>query len=157
MRMGGQRYAPAAVPPGKTWYLFYRRLGEPQGRSGRVRKISPPTRIRSPDRPARSDMPTELFRPLSLKDTRNKKFYLGGEMRLSQRSVWRLLSSASGAMGSVRVLPADAAGPFETLVNPYGTVPCLWIRTAATWFGCVESIERVVTRMLTNRPRIIFK
>ena len=27
-----------------------------QGRSGRVRKISPPTGIRSPDRPARSEL-----------------------------------------------------------------------------------------------------
>ena len=31
-----------------------RRLGGPQGRSGQVQKISPPTGIRSPDRPARS-------------------------------------------------------------------------------------------------------
>jgi hypothetical protein len=29
-------------PEGKTWYLLCRRLGESQGRSGRVRKISPP-------------------------------------------------------------------------------------------------------------------
>ena len=28
--------------PGKTRYLLYRRLGGPQGRSGQVRKISPP-------------------------------------------------------------------------------------------------------------------
>ena len=42
------------LPPGKTRYLLYRRLGGPQGRSGHVRKISPPTGIRSPDRPARS-------------------------------------------------------------------------------------------------------
>ena len=51
----GQRHAPAALyPPGKTRYLLYRRLGGPQGRSGQVRKISPPTGIRSTDRPARS-------------------------------------------------------------------------------------------------------
>jgi hypothetical protein len=30
------------LPPGKTRYRLYRRLGGPQGRSGRVRKISPP-------------------------------------------------------------------------------------------------------------------
>jgi len=30
------------LPLGKTWYPFYRRLGGPQGRSGQVRKISPP-------------------------------------------------------------------------------------------------------------------
>ena len=41
MRVGGQRHAPAALPPGKTRYPLYRRLGGPQGRSGRVQKISP--------------------------------------------------------------------------------------------------------------------
>jgi hypothetical protein len=40
--MGGQRHAPAAVLPGKTRYPLFRRLGGRQGRSGRVRKISPP-------------------------------------------------------------------------------------------------------------------
>ena len=40
--MGGQRHAPADLPPEKTRYPLYRRLGGPQGRSGRVRKISPP-------------------------------------------------------------------------------------------------------------------
>ena len=39
----GQRHAPAAFYPGKTRYPLYRRLGGPQGRSGPVRKISPPT------------------------------------------------------------------------------------------------------------------
>jgi hypothetical protein len=42
MWMGGQRHNPAALPPGKTRYQFYRWLGGPQGRSGGVRKISPP-------------------------------------------------------------------------------------------------------------------
>ena len=50
--VGGQRHAPATLPPGKTRYSLYRRLGGPQDRSGRVRKISPPTGIRSPDRPS---------------------------------------------------------------------------------------------------------
>ena len=40
--VGGQRHAPAVLPPGKTRYPLYRRLGGPQGRSGRVRKNSPP-------------------------------------------------------------------------------------------------------------------
>ena len=31
-----------SLPPRKTRYLLYRRLGGPQGRSGQVRKISPP-------------------------------------------------------------------------------------------------------------------
>ena len=41
MGVGGQHHAPAALPPGKTRYPLYRRLGRPQGRSGPVRKISP--------------------------------------------------------------------------------------------------------------------
>ena len=40
--MGGQLYAPAALPPGKTLHPLYTRLGGPQDRSGRVGKISPP-------------------------------------------------------------------------------------------------------------------
>jgi hypothetical protein len=44
MGLGGQRHVPAALPMGKTRYPLYRRLGGPQGRSGRVRKISPPHR-----------------------------------------------------------------------------------------------------------------
>ena len=40
--VGGQRHAQAALPSGKTRYPFYRRFCGPQGRSGRVRKISPP-------------------------------------------------------------------------------------------------------------------
>jgi len=43
MGVGGQRHAPAALPPGKeTQYTLYKRLGGHQGSSGRVQKISPP-------------------------------------------------------------------------------------------------------------------
>jgi len=41
MGVSGQHHAPAALPPGKTRYPLCRRLGGLQGRSGRVRKISP--------------------------------------------------------------------------------------------------------------------
>ena len=48
------------LSPGKTRDPFYRRLGGPQGRSGRAENLVP-TGIRSPDRPARSQsIPTEL-------------------------------------------------------------------------------------------------
>jgi len=53
--VGGQRHAPAALPPGNTRYQLYRRMGGHQGRSGRVRKIWPPTGIRSPDHPTRRE------------------------------------------------------------------------------------------------------
>ena len=42
MGVRGQRHALANLPPGKTRYPLYRRLGGPQRRSGRVRNISNP-------------------------------------------------------------------------------------------------------------------
>ena len=57
-----QRNAPANLPLGKTRYQLYRKLAGPQGRSGRVRKISPHG-IRSPDRPARSQSLYRLSYP----------------------------------------------------------------------------------------------
>ena len=55
-----------SLPPGKTRYPLYRRLGGPQGRSGRAENLVP-AGIRSPDRPASSSVaiPTELAVPLS--------------------------------------------------------------------------------------------
>ena len=52
------------LPPGKTRYPLYRRLGGPQGRSGRAKNLAP-TGFRSPDRPAPSSVaiPTELLGP----------------------------------------------------------------------------------------------
>jgi len=52
-----------SLPPGKTRYPLYRRLGGPQGRSGQVRKILPPNGIRSPDRPTRSQSLYRLCYP----------------------------------------------------------------------------------------------
>jgi len=65
MGVGGQRHASVALPPAKTRYPFYRRLGGPQGRSGRVWKISPPRRdsIPGPSSPLRVAIQTELSQP----------------------------------------------------------------------------------------------
>ena len=41
MVVGFQRHAPAFLPPGKTRYPLYKRLGGPQGSSGGVWVISP--------------------------------------------------------------------------------------------------------------------
>jgi hypothetical protein len=59
MRVGGQRHALAALPPGKTRYPLYRRLGGPQGRSGNSR----PHRVSIPDRLARSESLYRLSYP----------------------------------------------------------------------------------------------
>jgi hypothetical protein len=42
MGVGGQHHAPAALLPGMTRCPLYRRLVWPQGRCGRVLKMSPP-------------------------------------------------------------------------------------------------------------------
>jgi len=52
-----------SLPLGKTRYPLYRRLRGAHGRSGQVRKISPPTGIRSPVRPARSQSLYRLSNP----------------------------------------------------------------------------------------------
>jgi hypothetical protein len=46
--VGGQRHAPAASPPGKGRYSLFCRTGEPQGKSGGARKISPLPRFDPP-------------------------------------------------------------------------------------------------------------
>jgi len=43
MGVDGHCHALATLPRGKTRYPSYRRPGRPQGQSGQVRKISPPT------------------------------------------------------------------------------------------------------------------
>jgi hypothetical protein len=57
---GSGRFTP---PRERDPVPLYRRLCGPQGRSGRVRKISPPHRIRSPDSPARSELLYRLRHP----------------------------------------------------------------------------------------------
>jgi hypothetical protein len=43
MEMGGKHHALATLSLGKNRFPLYRKLGGPQGRSGWVQKISPPT------------------------------------------------------------------------------------------------------------------
>jgi len=62
--------------PGKTQYPLYRRLGGPQDRSGQVRKISPSTGIRSPDRPARSQSLYRLRYPAHFYDHYTINIYI---------------------------------------------------------------------------------
>jgi len=61
--VGGLHHGPAALPPGKTRYPLHRRLGGPQGRSGRVLKISPPHRDSIPGPPRRSESLYRLIYP----------------------------------------------------------------------------------------------
>ena len=59
-----QRHAAAGLyPRGKTQYPLYRGLGGPQGRSGQVRKVSPPPRFDPRHRPARNQSLYRLSYP----------------------------------------------------------------------------------------------
>jgi len=62
------------LPPGKTRYPLYRRLGEPQGQSGQVRKLSPPTR----------------FNPRTVQPVANKLYIGHGRIRRRRRQVEEL-------------------------------------------------------------------
>ena len=63
--MGGQGHTAAALPPGKTRYPLYRSWAGPRAGMdgcGKSRPL-PPTGIRSPDRPARSESLYRLSYP----------------------------------------------------------------------------------------------
>jgi hypothetical protein len=70
--VGGQRHAPVALTAVKIRDPLYRRLGAPQGQSGRVQKISLPLNgIRSPDHPDRSKSLNNFVKKL----IKFRKFY----------------------------------------------------------------------------------
>jgi len=64
MFVGGQRHAPAALPPGKDPVpIVYEAEWTPEPVWTGVENVVP-TGIRSPNRPARVPIPTELSRPI---------------------------------------------------------------------------------------------
>ena len=83
MGVGGQRHARATLPPGKNRYALYRRLGGPQGRCGRVRKISPPQgfdhRTVQPvaSRYIDSAIPAPIYEQKLIKNSYHKHFTYG--------------------------------------------------------------------------------
>jgi hypothetical protein len=63
MGVGGHCHAPAALPPGKTWYLLCRRLGGPQGPVWMGAENIAVAGTRSPDRSAHSGSLYRLRHP----------------------------------------------------------------------------------------------
>jgi hypothetical protein len=85
-----------SLPQGKTRYPLYRRLGGPQGQSGQAQEISPPKRIRYPDRPARSQSLYRLSYPAHLILLTLKNYYLYClfyDSVVSNRNTFTLLSN----------------------------------------------------------------
>jgi hypothetical protein len=62
--MGWLTPRPGRFTPGNDPEPIVQEAGKPQGQSGRVLKTSPPTGIRSPDRPARSESLYRLSYPV---------------------------------------------------------------------------------------------
>jgi hypothetical protein len=84
--MVGRRQAPATLSSGKTLYLLHRRLSGHQGRSGRVRKISSPAMIWSPDRAVRNEPLYGLSHRLLIA-TNSCKLCLNPRLELSSDAV----------------------------------------------------------------------
>jgi hypothetical protein len=86
-----------SLPPGKTRYPLYRRVDWPHGRSGQVRKVSPPTGIGSQDRPVCSQ---SLYRLSYRAHTKHKdqcKFMLMSlRIAVRMRNVSKEICSGNG-------------------------------------------------------------
>ena len=74
------------LPLGKTRYPLYRRLGGPQGRSGR-RKISPPPGFDPRTVQPIVAIPTELLSPLSFYKMKEFLYHLNTELDTKDESV----------------------------------------------------------------------
>ena len=119
MGVGGQRHAPTALPPGKTRYTLYRRLGGLQGRSGRLWKLSPPpTGIRSPDRPARSELLYRLSYPgpkFKLNFIENNNFVKTVTQQVAALSPnWSFTYPLCLSSITTKIQPATQVSPFCT-------------------------------------------
>jgi hypothetical protein len=95
--VGVQRHAPAALPPWKTRYPLYRRLGGARGRSGRVRKISLPPgfdpRAVQPVASRYTDYPGPLIGPV--RELKPCKLCGGGDVEKEQLpAIWDSKSSS---------------------------------------------------------------
>jgi hypothetical protein len=105
MGVGGQRHAPAALPPGKTRYPLYSRLSGTRGRSQRVRKISPPPGF---DPRTVQPIPTELSRPTYTLSAKCKDLQL--EQVVHVLSVTQGLQLASTAWVEILNIRVDGQG-----------------------------------------------
>jgi hypothetical protein len=96
MGVDGQHHAPATSSSKENRYPLYRKLGGPQGRSGRVGKISPsPGFDPRTVQPVASSYTTELSRPTILLSTRPNSNQVNGD---NAKLVYDSLGSDSSAM-----------------------------------------------------------
>ena len=143
MGVGGQHHAPTNLLPGKTRYPLYRRLGRPQGRSGRVRKISPPPSFDPPDRPARSESLYRLCYP--------GPYYFYMALRIPRSRIFAVLFSLSRQISTYQYLKSRHGCfiPHSFQFTNYST-----IRHYIVW--PTDSVVKWATKKLNNTRNLYY-
>ena len=131
MRVGGQRHAPAALPPGKTRYPLYSRLGGAPGPFWKGAENLAPNGIRSPDRPARSESLYRLSYPGPLLRQYNKQYISLKSVILNIRNNhfllnWRVLKSFMKIKGYLFWIPFFCGMWLRHCVFGVGSLEATW-------------------------------
>ena len=148
MWVGAQRHAPAALPPVKTRYPLYRRLGGPQGRSGLVRKISLFTRIRSPERPARRESLYRLSYPDPLIQSGARK--TGPP---SRRPTWALVSDSVQEIKQMQMQSTYWLEKVLKMISLYVSALLCTLQHAAAC-TLVDSVQSLYIKCLPTRAQV---
>ena len=142
--------------PGKTRYPLYRRLGGPKRRSGQVRKISSPTRIRTPDRPARSQSlnwlryPAQYFVRNLNENCRDKKSSKVGLNRIPK--IQLCMTSCFFKIHFKVVMSSKPKGPLPLSAGLPYTQILLTAKEIAFVFKCISSWQYRALNMTTVWP-----
>jgi hypothetical protein len=115
------------LPPGKTGYPLYRRLGGPQGQSGQVRKISPPP----------------VFDPRTVQPVAQSLYRLSYRAREINEYQEYVLWSKCGQCEGLAIVPPSCADCLE-IWKPQGQYS-----TVQGWLYLDPS---VATKSADNRP-----
>jgi hypothetical protein len=117
--VGGQSHAPAALPQGQEIrHPLYKRLGEHQVRSGRVRRNLARTETRSPNHPARSESRGQLSYPGPICKTEKKNLKAQKICRLHHSFKWSNLFRVT----IIRNIQRNIAGKIQNIFTPTDTL-----------------------------------
>jgi len=127
MRMGGQRNDPVALLPGKPRYAFTRRLDGPQGRCGRMRKISPPPAFNPRTVQPVACNYTEYVIPAHNQQEQKRRFHTGTEALPSLR-----YSYVPGSLAPIEIEFAYDRYSAGSTLGPMLCQRCVWRRVSMT-------------------------
>jgi hypothetical protein len=134
--VGGQRHVPAALPPEKTQYPLYRRLGGTQGRSGRVGKISPLPGFE----PRTVQAVTSRYTDWAIAAHSDITLY-----RKTLRTKDKMISQNSALLGHYEASSGNSLPTFRD----YLSIPSSWEMGP---IGCREALVRNYHYSLRNSP-----